>query len=523
MKCVPMGKSKNRFLALHLIFLFTAWPTMAQKGGYVFTGKVVLGKKPVSDVSVVVQNTNNGTKTNDKGLFDLKVELGDTLVFSHIGMKTLKIPVSSKRRNLKISMVPEVNALDEVVLRGKSSPNPYNDIANRPKSYQSIFGKEDLESRGYGVDYIQGKTLLPAARTGGGVPEIVYALTGKIPNYTIASDGVVLRNVGSISQSARALWDVDGVIFEGFPPPIELSSIKDVFVIQGLAGTVRYGSLGKGGVVVVRTMNDSSLETPSMQKLKNTQKYKWDAMPYEARLQEPLPIGDDKFTALANYLDSDIPALRSLAYRYQEKGHLRKALQLFRKVRSIIPQDVQAHRDVAAILWENGKPLKAWNAYIHILEVHNGQFPESMANVLFHEMERLYITENLKDKVTQGFAPRSDFSPKEDGMVRIVLEWSDGDQNFVFEVVNPNGQVFETAFGPDNGTEKTVEEFFVDNSLKGEWRFNLRPEVDAGQDLVLKVTTHHDWDTQKLSSKKVKVFHFDQNQIQKYLLLKLKV
>ena len=486
-------------------------------------GKVLYEDAPLAEVNIVLKNSTNGVLTDKNGNFSIRAIIGDTLIFSHIGMQQQIKVIDELKFRVPIVMKPEVYSLDEAVIKGYK-PNLINDLANKPKTFNSIFGKEDLERKGYAVSYVNGDNLNLSAIETPGMPAIVNALLGKIANYSISPEGVILRSKNSFNLGNTALWEIDGVTFEGMPPPIPVSSVKDVFVLKGLAATTRYGSQGAGGVIVVRTHGDNSFTNQKLgSNSTNPKSYQGDALPYAETKRFEMPENDTELSALVRKLGDSAVAIRSLAYKFHASGDKVKALTLYRKVLSILPDDAQAYRDVALLLWEHKRPKEAWNMYMACLESNDGKFPRGNEGLVFHEMERLYVSENLDGKVSGFFATVNGFSPSEKGTARIILEWADPAQSFALEVVNPNGQPFETIFAPVTGTGQIAEEFFLDSELKGEWLFNIRPETSGQLPLLLKVTLFKDWFALGKLEKTIKIFEFRKVHENKYQLFNLTI
>lgn len=84
------------------------------------TGNVIDNQNvPLSEVEVVLKNTQNGTFTNLEGNFSLPVNLNDTLVFSFIGMKTQEFIVKDSLATILLVLEQENQDLDEVVITYK--------------------------------------------------------------------------------------------------------------------------------------------------------------------------------------------------------------------------------------------------------------------------------------------------------------------------------------------------------------------------------------------------------------------
>ena len=73
-------------------------------------------KLPLPGVSVMIENTGNGTVTNANGKYQIECAMQSTLVFSFIGCETKKVKVNKKEINVELVAVS--NNLSEVVVAG---------------------------------------------------------------------------------------------------------------------------------------------------------------------------------------------------------------------------------------------------------------------------------------------------------------------------------------------------------------------------------------------------------------------
>lgn len=70
---------------------------------------------PVVGASILVKGTSNGTITDIDGKFILKVNKGDKLEISYIGMKSQTV---AAQNNMKVVLESDTEVLDEVVVTG---------------------------------------------------------------------------------------------------------------------------------------------------------------------------------------------------------------------------------------------------------------------------------------------------------------------------------------------------------------------------------------------------------------------
>ncbi|MBA4153857.1 carboxypeptidase-like regulatory domain-containing protein [Flavobacterium sp.] len=79
--------------------------------------------KPLPNVNIINLNSVRGTITDDKGVFEINVQVNDTLHISLIGFQSIRVRVTNdwiKTKTTQISLTEKAIALEEVVL------TPYN-------------------------------------------------------------------------------------------------------------------------------------------------------------------------------------------------------------------------------------------------------------------------------------------------------------------------------------------------------------------------------------------------------------
>ena len=112
-------------------------------------GKVTTNtNEDLDGASVYLNNTTIGTTTNSKGEFKLKVNKGNyDLVISFIGHTTSRIKINTNLKVdfLHIKLTPEINILDEVVLRKTKYDDEWKYNLSRFKSL--FLGKTKLAEK----------------------------------------------------------------------------------------------------------------------------------------------------------------------------------------------------------------------------------------------------------------------------------------------------------------------------------------------------------------------------------------
>jgi hypothetical protein len=527
------------------------------------SGKVTSLGQALAGVNVSVLNSQSGTVTDAQGGYEIQVESGQVLRFSFVGYRTVDVVVDDMNQTLNINLHEEINKLEEVTVEKQRNTEPGLTPMGKPAKMETNFGTIDLERAGYAVSYVSGEKL-------NNVHEFVHrALAGKISNFNLVIDippKVILRGKNSINLDNAAIWEIDGVIYTDNPPLIDVADVKDVFIIKGLAGTVKYGALGAGGVIVIKTklgnFKNPSAGTDISTRYTNTNRYQNDALPYALYAQNepfylktydslnslaqaakvfaeaPYNLNNDPQYRLAvahkmlqrfgsNLTAFDIledtrnrhpdnpEVLKAIAYLWQSDKDNQASLPVYRKLLALRPDYAQSYRDLAQALSLNGQYTAAWKAYLKHMNLHPPTKPEGIDKVVFEEMQNLFVLQ--PDKLPEN-ASMEEFELKDIQQdVRLVFEWNVADAEFEIEFVNPNQQVFDFnhTYRDNNPLlidEKkrgyNMESFYID-TLLGQWQINLTYHGNGKYDpTYLKVTTFYNWSksNQRQETKVFKLF-----------------
>ena len=516
-----MGSIYKMIKMIPLAFLFLSLTIHAQNTiKKEISGIITYDGAPLSNVNILIKNSEKGTSTNNKGVYKIRAKEGDILQFTHINMKAIEVLIEDITTTLNISMKAAKNELDEVIISSKKKNKQTGLYPKKPKKISSGGFTIDTRRTGYSVRYISGEELNLSGIS------IGRALQGKIASYKLVVDDfgneyAKLRDTGTLLTVKYAIWVVDGQVYN-FAPPIPLENIKEVAVLRSLAGVNRFGSEAIGGAIIINTTVGNfdpvkdvySEENPYT----NKEYYNEDAVAYNLlssaksdyiielesisnsnkafkKYKELLSEHQDKsgfylnvansfkfkYNDFENYkrvlLDSEEYSklnpeeLKIIAYQYQQEGFYENALSVYKKIIKLRPKHIQSYRDLINVYTELKQYKKALNTYNYFFNKGFTIEKNGIGDIMTREAEALtskISKTNLPDEKTLD--------------TRIVFEWSSSEAEFTLEFINPQKQVYKIEHTlSDNSSlildEKlkgyTSREFVIDGDIGGEWLVNL--------------------------------------------------
>jgi len=537
-----MGSIYKMIKMIPLAFLFLSLTIHAQNTiKKEISGIITYDGAPLSNVNILIKNSEKGTSTNNKGVYKIRAKEGDILQFTHINMKAIEVLIEDITTTLNISMKAAKNELDEVIISSKKKNKQIGLYPKKPKKISSGGFTIDTRRTGYSVRYISGEELNLSGIS------IGRALQGKIASYKLVVDDfgneyAKLRDTGTLLTVKYAIWVVDGQVYN-FAPPIPLENIKEVAVLRSLAGVNRFGSEAVGGAIIINTTVGDfdpvkdvySEENPYT----NKEYYNEDAVAYNLlsspksdyiielesisdsneafkKYQELLSEHQDKsgfYLNVANsfklkyndfenykrvlldseeYSKSNPEELKIIAYLYQQEGFYKNALSVYKNVIKLRPKHIQSYRDLINVYIELKQYKKALNTYNYFFNKGLTIEKNGIGDIMTREAEALtskISKTNLPDEKTLD--------------TRIVFEWSSSEAEFTLEFINPQKQVYKIEHTlSDNSSlildEKlkgyTSREFVIDGDIGGEWLVNLTYYGNKKYSpTYLKTTVFNDW------------------------------
>ncbi len=247
------------FLGLLLLGITTLHAQTSLVSGRVTSADGV----PLAGVNVVLQESGNGTVTNEDGYYQIAVPGAatggnffarkspeyPTLVFSYTGFETAEVKVGNNTQ-LDIAMKSEFTELAEIIITG-TAVGQYSKLL----SFAASNLNEKLIS------------TVPAPDPGGGLQGKVAGLRVNHPGGQ-PGQGVSfqIRSANSIANGQQPLLIVDGLYLNGTSlADFHVEDIDRIEVLKGSAGTSLYGSQAANGVIQIFTKRGNDLEAGKTQ------------------------------------------------------------------------------------------------------------------------------------------------------------------------------------------------------------------------------------------------------------------
>lgn len=499
---------------LTFVFLILFHLIIAQRSTNIISGIVSDGQEPLKGVNISIKGDFSGTATDAAGRYVIEANVGDTLVFSHLGMKVANFVVEDVTKILNIEMLPVTNKLDEVVVTKKVRRDQKQlevEFATNKEILKSSLGYFDKRSISGNIRIIDGGDLLPVGEDFLTSLQLHPSFFGRIDRESVAGPQVfVKRGYTSLSLGTEpaAIYDVDGTVTTYPPLYLNVEQIDRIAILSGPGATSAYGMRAVGGVVVVNTKsvaqatrtlpnstypyadnsNKFSGTAKSIESVTGAPKYMQDLIKSKSEkaaleLFEKYKImyGSSPFFWLnvfehfakkwepdgsaAEILDKglekckdDSHALKAWAYILEEQGNLDKALAVYKQILRLRPKYAQSYRDLGNLYASKDSPEKSYQIYARYA---TSRQIDTVTSEL-EGIDRIVMTEighlmsNNREVTT--FGDKSINVTMAPWTVRIVLEWNNSEAEFDLQFVNPENRFFIWSHTRENNLERINDE-----------------------------------------------------------------
>ena len=569
-------------ILLPVLLLFFAF-SFSQEQRIIF-GKVTDGANPLENVNIEIESNNIATTSDKDGKYQIAVETGDMVKFSYTGLKTIKIKIEDVTRILNPVMIPDITELDEVVIEAskrRSQKDLAEDYSINKNIIKTAWGYLDAERAAGNIRMLSedeinpislcildllrnrfaGIRVIGSCATGGSTGNI-----GSVSSSPLVGGSVLIRGASSLVNLTPAIFDVDGQIFQDAPVWIDVTNIKRVAILGNLATTVAYGNLGRGGVIVINTVNGNPKSTtivdrarlknnfvrgrvltesemaksePSYLKalkasssfqeakeifLANKNKYNnsayffIDAYIYFYEDLKEAEFADGIIKENFRLFEGNAVLLKALAYTYEGQERFDKAHKLYKEIFILRPNYSQSFLDVANSYRNINANKFAASMYARYDYLIEESFIQADTIVFDKIMQREY--NNLlalhKNEIMDSKKSKKIYVAEEDFKgTRLVFEWNDSEAEFDLQFVNPSSQYYMWKHSlADNADviyrEKdfgyNITEYLLDGSLPGTWQVNINYSGNKSlTPTFLKATVYYNYGT-SAQRKEVKTF-----------------
>lgn len=485
---------------------------------------------PLPGANVIIKGTTRGVVTDFDGNYAINIEPNKTLVISYVGMNETQITVDSAEvYNVALE---EGNALDEVVV-----------VA------YSVTRKEAMTGS---VSVVEEETL--------SVSESINSLMGQASGISISEEAngnpgssskVIVRGYSSNNTAKNPLYVLDGKVFdEESIREIETDSIHSMMVLKDVNAQVLYGSRGQNGVIVITTkkgLEENREEIKSLNekiykdiefkawnpesdyikilsaekdiesayskylellvKYRNTPSFFLDVADFfESKDDNKLAI-----RVLSNLAEIDLDnheILRALAYKLEYFKQYDLALNVYKEILSLRPEEPQSTRDLALAYENIGMYQKAFDLLYSIID---GKLLEKDEDERFYGIEHIafieagHLLKKHKKKISLTKKQKKLVFPVSVDL-RVVADWNHNDTDLDLWVDNPKDQKISyqnktTDYGDRLSEDMTEgygpEEYLIKKGLKGDYNLEVDYYADNVQKIsgptILKVTIYKNY------------------------------
>jgi len=239
-------KDSKRMKKIICLFVLLSFSIVSQAQKITVSGiiKEKSSDTPLPGVSVVLKGTTIGNISDFNGEYSIKASIGDVLVFSYLGYKSVELKVTSS--NVNVSLLEEAESLNEIVLIGYGTQKK-KDLTG---SVATISEKDFQEIPATNVENLVANKL----------PGVQITPAGGRPG---AGSSILIRGGSSLSATNNPLFIIDGVPIEGsnngpgILSQLNPNDIESFTVLKDASSAAIYGSRASNGVVIITTKKGS--------------------------------------------------------------------------------------------------------------------------------------------------------------------------------------------------------------------------------------------------------------------------
>ncbi|MGY0407681.1 MAG: carboxypeptidase-like regulatory domain-containing protein, partial [Polaribacter sp.] len=220
---------KNKFLSKLLILILFFLSTL------VFSQRVLSGKiidetsNPLPGVTINIMNGNKWTTSDFDGNFTIKYKDKKSIIkVIYLGYITQEIVIGNGK-NISITMQPEVNALNEIIVT-------------------ALGIKRSQKKVGYSTQKIEASTIKEIS-----APNVAGLITGKVAGLTVNNPTGLFQAPSFSLRGKSPLIVVDGIPVSTDFYDISPDDIINITVLKGASASALYGYRGGNGAIQITT------------------------------------------------------------------------------------------------------------------------------------------------------------------------------------------------------------------------------------------------------------------------------
>jgi len=530
---------------LFYVLLIASSTLLAQQKLIEGTVLVATGE-PIANAVVGEKGTFNEVETNEEGKFEIELTTGNQLLVTAFLMEPKVVSVSEDGKPLQILLAPDVEMLEAVSIKNQKQETKYTTTA---------FGDRNRDAVGYGVDDYYTSFISPGDTD-------MFNVFRKMPGLVISGSTIPSQERQIMFLRAKTINGGPAlVVLDGSPVDqsilnfINPNIVTKITILRGLSATVKYGSTGAYGVILIDTKNnidfkeqkttppsllvkgnDYDEEVPLLSEVSNNHSKAYlQPLQQAETADEALAI----YQTLANksnnqhvpfYIDvanefsqygnlythkvlSDLfskaqnnpRVLKTIVFTLEEKGMLKQASFVLEQFIERYPKKIQLYRDLAKIYTQSGKYNLAANLYKQMIynNIPDVDFTP-IEDIVFNEFRNLIA--HHKNKIDYSNIPNEFLIANYSKDVRIILEYTNSLAEFEVQFVSPkkkyytwnhtwfdNKEVIESEIAKGYG----LKEFIIEDSDYGDWTVNIKQVKNAriANPTYLKYTIYKNYGT----------------------------
>ncbi|BAX82314.1 carboxypeptidase-like regulatory domain-containing protein [Labilibaculum antarcticum] len=183
---------------------------------------------PIVNANIVIQNSGESVKTNNKGEFTLVCKSKNKLIVTAKGFKDKKYKIKSKDKKTVIFL----------------------ELSNEPKAAEIAIANGHILKM---TDFLKLVEKNAKKNDFSSYDNVLQIIKAKYPGVKIENNEITIRGVKSLKKSSAAIIEIDGSILDfNALESIPTATIASIDILTpSMSGM--YGSRGANGVVVIKT------------------------------------------------------------------------------------------------------------------------------------------------------------------------------------------------------------------------------------------------------------------------------